>query len=446
MEYLEMIGSIYDDDLSTAQILSSDSILLSPEQLDWAIDQSNQVANEARQWQTYLNMLALIGTQAWLQKRLPLCAADLNVADLQIAQSPQSDQTLGCQYQLTVRQSQRQFQFCLLTTDCLADPLVAVPKSSLESSPLPDFYVLVEVLEELSEVRVQGYLTYAQLQTECDLQSENAVLGADLDTDLGTDLDTGLGAGLGTGLGTGLNTGLSPDLDTVLLPIDCFNLDPDSLLLHLRTAMAIEPTVPVTLMRTNTQSTAAEPTLSQLAINVGLWLQNRLDQVAERAWILLSPAELNLSGALMGASMRGISSDLNLVVRELQRHQAVLIPADARVAYHDFQLEEAAARLYVLIWVPAHEPAEPPEWSMLLILGGQPDQPAPVGLTLKVEEFNSVTQQTGQQLAAATLAHDPYLYVQIVGAWEEQFRVSITADTGATLSLPIFEFNPDTVT
>jgi hypothetical protein len=410
MEYSEMIGFIHDDDLLTAQVLSPDNVVLSAEQLDWALAVSQSA--EAIQWQTYLNLLARLGTKAWLQKRAPeLAVTDWPAAE---ASSENVGRQISGQIGLTVEQS----KLGLLMTDCLADPLVTIP-TTVESDSLPDFYLLVEVLEELSEVRVWGYLPRTQLDQHLNQQSVQAEQA-------------------------------EPDAvhntvpDTVLLPIDCFNADPNCLLLHLRTAAQMS-----SVAAASSFSQQAPQQALQQAMNVGLWLQNQLDQVAARAWILLSPAELNLSGALMGASMRGISGDLNLVVRELQRHQAMLIPADARVAYHDFQLAEAAARLYVLIWVPAREWSESPTWSMLLILGGQPERPAPIGLTLRVEEFKQASQHASQReeaamlLAEATLEHDPYLYMQVVGAWDEQFRVSIVAKTGAALTLPIFEFNPD---
>lgn len=405
-----MISFIHDDDLLTAQVLSPDSIVLSAEQLDWAMSVSQNAVSEAIQWQTYLSMLALLGIKAWLQKRAPELAV---TGDWQAAEASNENFSAQISHQiwLTVEQS----KLCLLTTDCLADPLVTVPKM-VESDSLPDFYVLVEVLEELSEVRVQGYLPRTQLDQYTDQHIDQHSVQKEVEP------------------------------DTVLLPIDCFHPDPDRLLLHLRTAAQTSSVAAESGFSQQAMSQQAMPqqAVSQ-AMNVGLWLQNQLDQVAARAWILLSPAELNFSGALMGASMRGISSDLNLVVRELQRHQAMLIPADARVAYHDFQLGAAAARLYVLIWVPAREWSESPTWSMLLILGGQSEQPTPVGLTLRVEEFNQPSQREEAEmlLAEATLEHDPYLYMQVVGAWDEQFRVSITDNTGVALTLPIFEFNPD---
>ena len=57
----------------TAQIwldfepLATESVNLSPEVVDQAVALSLNIPNEERQWQTYLNALALFGFEEWLE-------------------------------------------------------------------------------------------------------------------------------------------------------------------------------------------------------------------------------------------------------------------------------------------------------------------------------------------------------------------------------------------
>lgn len=390
-----MMSTMQEDALLPAQFLSPDSIALSEAQVNQAIDLARHAATEAEQWQTYLTTLALLGLQEWLDKRSPelKLESDFLRAGLRAGlqadslQHPVAAASLSQQVG-TVRIAQSQIH--LLTTDCLADPLVVAPR--LGPAAHPDFYLLVEVLEELAEVRLRGYLSQAQCSALLEPGQPSGALQA-----------PGLQA---------------PEL---MLPVMAF-ADPSGLLLLLRAQLT------AALMR---QSSARALPKSSSVINLGLWLQNRLDQAAESlAWRLLPPSALNLSGALMGGPMRqmtGDLSDLNAVIRELQA-QGVAIPASARAGECNLTLEATRLRLYLLTWAPA-----PDQWALLLILGPQPDSLLPVGLTLKVEADPDLRVEE-------QLTHHPYLYSLVVGAVQEQFRVTVILPTGAALSLPPFGF------
>lgn len=408
--------------LESAQFLELNNILLDSEQIDWAINLSQQVTSQAEQWQTYLSVLALFGLQAWLQKRAPdlLFNSDwLSDSALQVSPS-QAARLSQCVSYLKVGE----YKLFLLPTDCLNDPTVAVPKTLIAAKntvktisrntakithsdfDVPDFYVLVEVLEEVAQVRVYGYLSQADAASTTLVQQ---------------------------------------DTDTVLLPISQFKQKPDDLLLHLH----VPKTVPASetekasaaahiLAAAYTSTKAASPVHSFAeipAINAGLWLNNQLDHVAkELSWMLLPP--LNLTGAMMGglSHSRSPVEDLNAVVAKLIGDHALVISAEARSAYHNLQLETAALRLYALTWIPNRYT----EWSLLLVLGAQPGTHLPQGIQLQVEDGT-------QLLATETLVQDPYLYVQVVGAWNEAFYVTITLPNGAALSLPPFVFQPNGV-
>jgi hypothetical protein len=383
-----------DDELTMAQLLSPEGISLEPEQIDWALELSQQAATEAERWQTYLSGLALLGVQEWLQQRSP----DLTLKSdwLPGARHPAIQTGQATLSQQVCRLQIGEFKLYLLLTDCLNDPMVTIPKAIVDLTDFaPDFYLLVEVLEELAEVRVYGYLPQTQAVPLAQLQAQN-----------------------------------SQEPQAVLLPISQFRQEVDTLLLHLRYS-------PVAALKQATAPPSASP-LPARTINVGAWLRNRLDQVAEElSWMLLPPAGLKLSGA--GMAMRSTRSpveDLDAVITELVRNQQLTISSEAHSAYWDFQLGTAFMRLYALGWIKAPVNLAQPEWSLLLILGAQPGTYLPPGTTLKVEDATQV-------LAEEQLNQAPYLYAQIEGTWEEQFRVTVALPGGESLILPSFAFNPD---
>lgn len=153
------------------KFLSPENITLDAEQVEQAIALSQAATSEAQQWQTYLNALARFGLEEWLRKRAP----DLPV---------QRNRNLS---QLRVNQ----FNLFLLARDSLYNE-VTVP---IASQPL-HFYVLIEVLEELEQVCIRGYIQHRQVIEMRDL--------------------------------------LQRDETSYLLPIDRFELNPDKLLLSFR--------------------------------------------------------------------------------------------------------------------------------------------------------------------------------------------------------------------
>lgn len=400
---------LMDDERYTADILSSENIALDPEQINWAVELSQNAPTEAERWQTYLSTVALLGFQEWLHKRSPELTLDSNW--LPGLTQPELMQVAHLSQQIC-RLKIGEFKLYLLLTDCLQDPMVTVPKAIVDLTDFaPDVYVLVEVLEEIGEVHIYGYLPQMQLANQGDVASLS-----------------------------------QEDNQTVLLSVDQFIPDPDNLLYTLRysdvtifrPAAITEPTVSTNQIASPDQTISTNQTIGTKALNVATWLQDRLDRVAEElSWILLPPAALNLSGALMSLrSVRSPLEDLDAVVTELRRDQAVVIPAEARAAYRDLQLEAAAIRLYALTWLPA---GTDPEWSLLLILGAQPGSQLPSEITLKVEDDTQI-------LIEENLRQAPYLYAQTVGTWDEQFRVTIALPNGASLTLPPLRFdpNPDT--
>ena len=393
--------------------LSLESITLSPEQIEWAIQLSKSVASQAQQWQTYLNALALEGVEQWLQKRAP----ELTINSEWLPGTESNFFVNSSRQHLTVRQPTdatllesicrlqvNEFNLCLIATDTLYDTNISLSRTAIESSQfVPHFYVLVEILEELEQTNIRGYL-----QRDRFIHQQQSI-------------------------------GLQRESDTAyLLPIDWFEDDLDKLLLYLR---CLEPTaISVVTHQESTLRSSPLPSLvqesTQLAINVGLWLRNELDRVAqELSWILLPPASLSSECR----SLKSPPEPFNDVVAELMNQGNIAIPSQARGAYRDLQWENVALRLYVVAWeLPAT--GSVPEWTLLLILGAQPNATLPLGIKLQVRDEVQILEEP----VLSDRSQD-YLYVQVIGIQSERFWVTISLPDGAALTLPPFTFDEEGV-
>jgi len=131
-----------------------ESIWLEPEDFEEAAQISNPVTGEAQQWQSYVNGLALIGFERWVNQR----DANLSV-NRENCSLFQRDNGIDAVCNLTVGE----FRVCLIVTEELTDN-VSVPNRTVD---LPEFaghfYVVMEVLEEQKQVSLSGFLRYDKL-------------------------------------------------------------------------------------------------------------------------------------------------------------------------------------------------------------------------------------------------------------------------------------------
>ncbi|HCF28678.1 MAG TPA: hypothetical protein DEV81_16075 [Cyanobacteria bacterium UBA11049] len=300
---------------------------------------------------------------------------------------------------------------------------------------IPDFaahfYVLMQVEEEEGQVAVSGFMSYDQYHKSKQSQ------------------------------------GLQVDSDwTYTLPSTAFNPDPDALLLNLRCldADAIKLPFPLPAVENNTTIAlqqkltklksglqkrhpwelltvkegttllsnsglidwvyrAASGSLAPPLINVGEWLRDRLDAVAQSlGWMLMPPLALS--------PMRSLSEDFDKIRAGLDG-QGIHIPPAARGAYRDLEYERGGFRLYAIMWVLSE--ASEPEWMLLIALGSQPQAQMPRTLKLEVRDetqplFSESLSDTNQGI----------LYAQVIGDWGEQFWVTVTADDEAVFEIPPF--------
>jgi hypothetical protein len=411
-----MTHDFIDDDLSlNGTFIPLESIPLSLEHVAWAIQLSQSVPSEI-QWQTYLNALALAGVEQWLQKRAPelvlkskwLAGREDNFSLNKLYQ-PLMNKPTDATFSESICQLQvNEFKLYLIATDSLYDTQISLSKTAIESSDfIPQFYVLVEILEELEQIHIRGYL---QRDWLCHRLKDDGLIHQQQ------------------------SISLQPESDSAFfLPLEWFGQDSDKLLLALR---CLEPTaIPVTSQEPTLRSSPlASPVqeLTQRAINVGLWLRDELDQLAQDlSWILLPP--LSLSSEYR--SLKLPSEQFNDVVAELMNRGDMAIPSQARAVYRDLQWENIALRLYVVTW-ELLTTGSIPEWTLLLILGAQPNAILPLGIKLQVRDETQILEEP----VLSDRSQD-YLYARVIGTHNERFWVTIALAGGTALTLPPFTFD-----
>ncbi|AUT02645.1 hypothetical protein CLI64_20850 [Nostoc sp. CENA543] len=433
------------------ETLPTAAINLNTAQITQAVEISNQINHSSQQWQVYLQALALIAFESWLDERSD--SLKINIENCTLLH-PGLATAIAAVANLQIGE----FKLCLLTTTSLTDNQVILPRAVVD---LPEyiahFYVLLEVLEEQDAVTISSYLTYSELRDNC------------------------------------LKTTLKPTSDwNYHIPINWFVSEPDRLLLYLH---CLEPAA-ITLPQPNNKNTQvlakiqnellnllpqlqspeielwqiltweqgmaviAHPELltwvynlpqkphhdssqnslkdllkllTQPALNVGRWLWDELDELAQEfAWQLLpvvTPA----------AAMRSPTEEFTAIVTQLQQRN-IEIPMQARGAYQDFLLTGIPLRLYAVAWHLLSE-SDPHLWTLLLVLGTASHQTLPVHLKLRVSDQTGVLVEKGINPQQG----EAYLFTRVVGNWDEKFLVTVSLIDGVEVNLPPFTFCPQKV-
>jgi hypothetical protein len=127
--------------------------------------------------------------------------------------------------------------------------------------------------------------------------------------------------------------------------------------------------------------------------------------------------------------------DLSAILVSLMR-EGMVIPAEHRPAYQDFQLADLNLRLYVVI-AGQEAPNDPPEWLLLAILRQQNGMDLPTGVRLQIMDAEQmlVDRETG-------LSPADYLYARVIGDQTEQFALALSYEN-QILMLPPFSFQAD---
>ena len=435
------------------EVLPTEAINLSPAMIHQAVKLSSKIPHEERQWQTYLNALALGGFEEWLESR----ATDLMVNREQCSVlHPATANVMNAVSNLQVGE----FKLCLIALGSLTDEEVSLPRAVVDLPEyVPHFYVLVDVQEEQETATVQSFLSYQQLKHR--LSRVNLMADEDW---------------------------------TYQLPVSWFEGNPDDLLLNLRclepTAIPLpepSPNRSVQLSRLRSQLEALLPELqspeqnlwqvltweqgavilthpellnwvyqlqqssgqtqplatvkkhladtlqllTQPAVNAGRWLMDELDELAQNlSWVLLP----SLAPA---TAMRSPAEEFEAIVTQL-RQTDVEIPLEARGAYRDLRLVGMPLRLYAVTWPLLS--GSIPEWTLLLVLGATPGTHLPSGLQLRVSDQTGIlVERTLDQQQRGS-----YMFTRVIGTWDEKFVVTVSLASGIEQTLPPFSFHPET--
>ena len=435
---------------------SAAGINLSSAQVDRARELSDRIIDPERQWQTYLNSLALFGFETWLEERDS--HLQLNSDRCSVMQPSYANYIDGV-FNLTVGE----YKICLLTNGVVIDEFISVERPLID---LPEyvahFYVLVNVVEEQAEVEIDRFISYEEA-----IERKQAA-------------------------------NLIADTDWIYeIPLSWFNAQLDDLLLSLRCLEPSKINLPAQVTATDNIQSQLEPLLSQLqsgdalhqiltwsqaaqifsnarlldwlyelqtsqsssadslialrslvsqsisevtrsVINVKTWLANELDELAQNlAWTLLPPPEFAASGLrdleIIDRHRLSTAEEFAAIITNL-RNSGEDIPEDARGACQDFNLASHALRLFAVTWT-LEESENIPEWSLLVVLGGV-DNYLPQGLKLEVRESETILDE--KIVAEDTAA---YLYTQVIGELNEQFTVTITLANGDRVIFPTFVFS-----
>ena len=427
--------------------LPPETIPLSQSQINQAIDFSNQLRDESKQWQTYLNALSLSAFETWLESRG-------NYFNINREESTLSQLRFANLIPIVANLKVNEFKLCLITTGSFIDEQVSIPRAVIDVPEyIPHFYVLVEVIEEEEKALIQGFISYQELSER--QQSVN----------------------------------LEPDTDwTYELPLSWLCNEPDRLLLYLRClelkAISL-PAIPTSraqnlelakndlikilpqlktkelwevltweqaiivltspelidwIYNLQTQEEILQETslqqhlsdvfklISQPTINVGRWLWDELDDLAEATWNLLP----NIAPQPV---MRSPVEEFTVISLQLQQ-RGLEIPVQARGAYQNLSLAGVPLRIYAVTWHLLSE-SEPNSWTLLLILGTPALESLPHNLKLRISDQTGilVEQKVNPEFG------NTYLFTRVVGNFDEKFLVSVSLGDGVEMTLPSFAFD-----
>jgi len=364
------------------------AIALTDDQIEQARQHSLAIHASTQQWQTYLNTLARLGFEQWLKQR----AGDISIHSSQnLLIQPTEVLPVVCHVIVN------EFKICLIPLESqpdeveLPDIVVTVPELAAH------FYVTVAIYEEQSQIAVHSFLRYDQLTAQIPQLYPPA-----------------------------------PD-QFYTIPVAHFDSDLNHFLLYLRCSHP--SAIPLTsTQRTSAVSHSALSTQHPALINVGRWLQNELDELAQQlSWVLLPPLALENAMRLTARVVNQPTpqESFESVIKQLVR-AGMTLPTDARVAYQDFDIGTIPARLYAIAGTLPPNPI--PEWTLLLIMGPRSQTPLPRNTQIQIGVSDTpLTQQTLTQ-------QDNYLYAKVIGTLEEQFWVTITVPGSDPMRLASFSY------
>lgn len=422
-------------------------INLEPEYFVEAVETSQKYPVPSKQWQIYLQSLAFLALNEWLEKREPTFS--INQAEV-LAWQSQYTYVNDTAFNLSIGN----FQVCIIPVVSISQEEVTVceevvlPRAMID---LPEFnshfYIVIGIEEEIEIATIKGFLRYDEL---VEYKPE-----------------------------------LQPELDwNYHLPLTWFHDDCNELLLYLQCLPATAITLPeipsdrqnilatiqselvnllpqlhhhplwqiltweqgVALLTTpdllnwlyqSLQENTATSTkhlsdllqiLTQQAVNVRTWLNNQIDEVIQGlTWQVLAPPSPLL------ATTQTPEQELDNILTNIQNAYEINIPEIAGRAYRDIVLENRL-RLYAVTW---QLPQENQSWNLLLILKAVSSNQPTSTFTLRVSDQTSILAE--EQLQPSQ--HQEYIFTLLEGSYQDKFLAKIISNSGQTQTLPPLEFS-----
>jgi hypothetical protein len=236
------------------RLLLAETVCLEADHFALALSTSSlETANAENAWQVYLNTLALLALEAWLDDRLALTDGDRILIERDMSKIA----IAGCL-------KLGDYRFCAIAIEDLLNEIVNIPQGVIEPELTPHFYVLLEVLEEEEEVVIKGFLPHNVLiEVQNDLQLP-------------------------------LHNGCHQ------IPLSYFDIEPNHILVYYRYIQASEFTVPI--------ATAIVDSQNQV---------NLVNEISVATAKLLSTSTTKLSQWLLGVINEGWQTIDSLVNPEL---------------------------------------------------------------------------------------------------------------------------------
>lgn len=367
-----MTNSTLNPTLPEAIALSTATIALDDDQIEAAMEVARPITDPDRQWQVYLNALALAGFEAWLTMRSP----DLlfNSQACPLLKSDPADR-------LPIAANLRVGQFRVSTVAIGLNSILSIPSAVLGQSQVEsDYYVALDTIEEAGLVTIAGFISDRQLRAHIATSQPDAHGNYDL-------------------------------------PFQLLNLDLDEFLLYVR---CLQPNLAPMSVVTQPPQTSTLETIAQRVINMGDWFQGALDDVArELNWVLLpalAPAAVELRSVASDRSTP--ASEVEAIRTQLsQQQEPIKIPSTARAACCGFELGVYSLRQYVLVWEIVSSDT-PIEYNFLVAIAPIDGEYLPQGVELQVADRL-------QPLVTLQADTDAYLFAHVIGDVEDIFEVTV---------------------
>jgi hypothetical protein len=388
---------------------------------------SQSINQPEQRWQVYLCALGVLGFQQWLQER-GFNPNQININQSSIWQPAYANLiAAACNIQVG------NFKVCLITASKFINQH-SFPFAVFDIPELAaNFYVLMQVDEEQNQVSVSGFINYEQY-----LNYQETV-NLEIESDWTYTLPENL---------------FNQNIDTLLLNLRC--LDADAIQLPTKSTTSqteklalqqkletiksqfktkqswelLTPTEGKILLNNpeliNWVYEASSPSLIQPLINVGLWLKNQIDTVAqELGWILMPSVAFS--------KMRDLSEGFDTIRSSLEA-KGVQIPITASGAFRNLDSDCGSLRLYVIMWL-LDRVSDTQEWMLLITLGSQPHIPMPKNIKLEICDDTQIIFSD-----SLTDTTKRTIYAQVIGTINESFQVTLTVED-TVFEVPRFGMN-----